>query len=118
MRTPLMDSNSPTLARRRSRLAGVVACVFVLLTATLGQALDSCEFSRLRVHQQVTTEHTAGVAPAYCLICAAAHSAPLLVPPAVFAPVVQHAGSASVAHDALRSSLRIFALYVRPPPVL
>jgi hypothetical protein len=113
-----MDSNTPKLSRGRFRFAGVLACVFVLLTATLGQALDSCEFSRFRVHQQVTTEHSSGVAPAYCLICAAAHSAPLLVPPAVFAPVVQRAGSAPVAHDTVRSSLRIFALYVRPPPIL
>jgi hypothetical protein len=113
-----MDSNTPTLSLRRSRFAGVLACVFVLVTATLGQALDSCEFSMFRVHQQVTTEHSSGVAPAYCLICAAAHSAPLLMPPAVFAPVVERAGSASIGHDSLRSSLRIFALYVRPPPVL
>src|SRR5947209_3630065 len=113
-----MSNSTPTPSLRRSRLAGVLACVFVLLTATFGQALESCEFSRFRVHQQVTTEHSSGIAPAYCLICATAHSAPLLIPPAVFAPVVQRAGSASVAHDTLRSSLRIFALYVRPPPIL
>ena len=111
-----MDSTTPPQGGRRSRFAGVLACVFVLLTVILGQAFDSCEFGMFRARQQVAAEHSSGVAQAYCPICAAAHSAPILIPPAVFAPVVQRAGSAPVAHDSFRSTLHIFALYVRPPP--
>jgi hypothetical protein len=82
-----------------------------------GQALDSCEFVGRPSGQQVTGEHSIQATPNHCLICAAAHSAPLVAPPSFFAPTIGSSGAVPPLSDYLRSALHIFALYVRPPPI-
>lgn len=95
-------------------VAGVVCVCAMLLTAGLAQSLDSCELAALQSARQIAAADSIR-APGSCLICVAAHSAPLLTSPPVVSIVALSAPAQASPHT-VASTVQIFALYVRPPP--
>src|SRR5581483_8287162 len=100
------------------RLWTTLACIAVTLVATVGQALDSCEFLAFSAHQEVSAGHSTTRQSSPCLICIAAHSAPLVSALAHVAPVLSSTEAVILPHRALHSALQVFALHIRPPPSL
>ena len=95
--------------------AGVVCLCAMLLTAGLAQSLDSCELGVLKTAQQIAAADSIR-APGSCLICVAAHGTPLLTSPPVVS-IVALSAPAQAPPQTVASTVQIFALYVRPPPV-
>jgi hypothetical protein len=112
-----MRGHSQT-SERRVRLWMPLACIVVVLVATVGQALDSCEFLALRTHQEVSAKPPAGRQASPCLICMAAHSSPLVANLTRLTPVLHTVEAVSISERAPHSALQIFGLYTRPPPSL
>jgi hypothetical protein len=112
-----MNSNhQPGVRGRLVRWLGFACCV-VLIGATIGQALDSCDLGMLRLQQQVAAHSASRAAPTYCVVCAASHSAPLFRP-AVLAPILRTSETVATAHRQIRLSPHLFVPHVRPPPAV
>ena len=111
-----MSSNLRSTNLRKLLALGACLCIGILLFVTFAQALDSCEFARMRTTQQVSAADSVRAAPTVCLVCAAAHAASLPSPISSVLVPVTITGFSPTPADAYYPALQMFALHVRPPP--
>jgi len=84
--------------------------LFVLVVAVFGFV------QAVHVHDGLATDDGPGAPAAHCLICVAAHSAPI-VTTASLAPVLAHTATVTPVLDPqLSTQLVIPSAFIRPPP--
>jgi hypothetical protein len=100
------------------RVWGACLCAGVLLMSTVAQALDSCEFARVRTSHPCCSEQSAKSGLPVCLICVSTHT-PWLAAPLTsdFSPC-HISNVCGTVRQSFISAPKMFALQVRPPPSL
>jgi hypothetical protein len=88
----------------------------LLFTASLVETAHFCglDGDGTRLHSGLTTSHS--TASRVCEICATAHQT-LTPTTTAFAPVMTATADVALVPVQLRSRLRFFTTYVRPPPI-
>ena len=100
------------------RVWSACLCAGVLLMSTVAQALDSCEFAALRTSHPCCRERSAQSGPTVCLICVSTHTPSLASPMASGLAPCQISNVCGTIGQSFNSTLKVFALQVRPPPGL
>ena len=98
--------------RCKPRLAGLIACVCLLL-------MGLSSYDAIHVHRSIGPLESAPLTSHHCLLCLAAHvPATISASPAAFLPGVTCAMPLPLDKPGSYESAGILALYTRPPPPL
>jgi hypothetical protein len=106
------------LDTRRSMNWTTLVCILLLLVATSLQAAHTCGIATNPAAKETVSNNSDSL-PAtnsVCLSCITAHSTAPVASLNVVSPAVDNTQTVSIVEVHAKSSLEVFALYVRPPP--